>query len=76
VKKASIHEIILINRSFPADHFEGGDRRINMKNRTYTSTVKKIDEYERIVFMTDGTAIPINEIISIDGQIFEIMCNG
>ena len=43
---------------------------------TATSTVKKIDEYERIVFMTDGTAIPINEIISIDGQIFEIMCNG
>lgn len=43
---------------------------------TVVSTVKKIDEYERIVFMTDGTAIPINEIISIDGQIFEIMCNG
>ncbi|MDD4496450.1 MAG: hypothetical protein PHV32_19270 [Eubacteriales bacterium] len=43
---------------------------------TAISTVKKVDEYERIVVMTDGTAIPINEIISIDGQIFEIMCNG
>jgi uncharacterized protein (UPF0248 family) len=38
---------------------------------TAVGPVKKIDEYERIVFMTDGTAIPIDEIISIDGQIFE-----
>jgi len=43
---------------------------------TAISTVKKIDEYERIVVMTDGTAIPIDEIISIDGQIFETMYYG
>lgn len=35
------------------------------------SSVKKIDKYERVVVMTDGTAIPIDEIIGIDGQIFE-----
>ena len=40
---------------------------------TAISTVKKIDEYERVVVMTDGTAIPIDEIISIDGQMFETM---
>lgn len=34
-------------------------------------TVKKIDEHERVVFMTDGTVIPIDEIVSIDGKIFE-----
>jgi hypothetical protein len=43
---------------------------------TAISTVKKIDEYERVVVMTDGTAIPIDEIISIDGQIFETICDG
>ena len=37
---------------------------------TAISTAKKIDKYERVVLMTDGTAIPIDEIISIDGQIF------
>jgi len=26
--------------------------------------------------MTDGTAIPIDEIINIDGQIFETMYDG
>ncbi len=40
---------------------------------TAISTAKKIDEYERVVVMTDGTAIPIDEIISIDGQIFDSM---
>lgn len=43
---------------------------------TAISTAKKIDEYERVVVMTDGASIPIDEIISIDGQIFETMCDG
>ena len=38
---------------------------------TAAGTAKKIDKYERVVVMTDGTLIPIDEIISIDGQIFE-----
>lgn len=40
---------------------------------TATGSAKKIDEYKRVVVMTDGTAIPIDEIISIDGQIFVSM---
>jgi hypothetical protein len=43
---------------------------------TAISTAKKIDEFERVVVMSNGTAIPIDEIISIDGQIFETMCDG
>ena len=37
---------------------------------TAIGTVKKIEEYERFVVMTDGSVIPIDEIISIEGQIF------
>jgi hypothetical protein len=33
---------------------------------TVINKVKKIDVYERIVVMTDGKVIPIDEIISID----------
>ena len=36
-----------------------------------TGTVKKIDVFKRAVVMSNGTVIPFNEIISIDGQIFE-----
>jgi hypothetical protein len=43
---------------------------------TAISKAKKIDEYERVIVMTDGTVIPIDEIISIDGKIFETMCEG
>lgn len=37
---------------------------------TAIGAVKKTDEYERIVAMTDGTVIPVDEIISIEGDIF------
>lgn len=40
---------------------------------TVISTAKKIDEYEWVIVMTDGIVIPIDEIINIDGQIFETM---
>ena len=38
---------------------------------TATSAAKKIDEHKRIVIMTDGTTIPIDEIVGIEGAIFE-----
>ncbi|MFT9057035.1 MAG: hypothetical protein ABF449_10530 [Ethanoligenens sp.] len=37
---------------------------------TAGGSVKKIDEYERVVVMADGTVIPIEEIVSIDGRIY------
>ena len=40
---------------------------------TAFGSVKKINEYERVVIMNDGTKIQIDDIISIDGQIFEKM---
>jgi hypothetical protein len=42
---------------------------------TAIGTAKKIDECERFVVMTDGTAIFIDDIISIDGEIFEAICD-
>lgn len=38
---------------------------------TATDTVKKIDVFERVIVMRNGTVIPFDEIISIDGRIFE-----
>lgn len=35
---------------------------------TMNSSVKKIDMYERVIIMVDGTAIPIDEIINIEGE--------
>lgn len=45
------------------------------KGGSYITTVgqvKKIKEHERLIVMADGIEIPMDEIISIDGQIFEV----
>jgi hypothetical protein len=40
---------------------------------TATGAARKIDEYRRIVIMTDGTTIPIDEIVAIEGAMFETL---
>ena len=37
---------------------------------TVTGSVKKIDEYEHLVIMRDGTKIPIDDIAEIVGEVF------
>ena len=36
-----------------------------------SGTAKKIDAHERVVVMTNGATIPIDEIVGIDGPIFQ-----
>ncbi|NCB34596.1 MAG: hypothetical protein EOM58_00980 [Clostridia bacterium] len=38
---------------------------------TAAGTVKKIDEYHRIVVMAGGLKVPIDDIIAIDSAVFE-----
>ena len=38
---------------------------------TVTGAVKSVEEYERIVVLKDKTAIPIDRIYAIDGEIFD-----
>lgn len=54
-------------------YFQPDERKTGGAYLTASGTAKKIDEYERVVLMSDGTVIPIDEIIRIDGQIFEAM---
>jgi hypothetical protein len=54
-------------------YFQPDAKKIGGAYVTAVSSAKKIDEYGRVVVMADGAAIPIDEIISIDGQIFESM---
>ena len=52
-------------------YFKPDERKNGGAYVTITGTVKRIDEYKRVVIMTGETEIPINEISSIEGQIFE-----
>lgn len=54
-------------------YFQPDEKKAGGAYVTAHGVAKKIDEYERIVTMTDGTVIPIDEIINIDGEIFGVM---
>ena len=50
--------------------FEPDERKAGGAYITVTGTVKKIDEYERIILMQGGEKIPMNEVIELVGEIF------
>lgn len=52
-------------------YFQSDTKKSGGTYVTVINTVKKIDEYEKAIVMKDGTVIPIDEIISIEGQIFK-----
>lgn len=51
-------------------YFKPDDRKTGGAYITTKGCVKTIDAYERTVVMKDGARIPINDIIKIDGELF------
>lgn len=54
-------------------YFQPDEKKDGGAYVTANGIAKKINEYERLLVMEDGMAISIDEIISIEGQIFETM---
>ena len=54
-------------------YFEPDETKAGGAYRKKIGHVKKIDEYERIVIMEDKDKIAIDEIVSIDGSIFDLL---
>lgn len=54
-------------------YFQPDEKKNGGAYVTAAGSVKKIDEYERIVVMTDRKEISIDDIVAIEGQIFEIL---
>ncbi|MGI6403602.1 MAG: hypothetical protein ACOX0K_05140 [Oscillospiraceae bacterium] len=57
-------------------YFQPDSKKTGGAYRTVTGTAKKIDEYHRVVTLTDGTAIPIHDITCMDGEIFKTVYDG
>lgn len=51
-------------------YFVPDERKSGGAYCTETGVIKKIDYYERVVIMRCGTHIPIDEIIGIEGDLF------
>ena len=52
-------------------YFEPDKKKSGGAYISVTGTVKRIDEYERIVIMSDGKKIPIDEIFGLESKLFD-----
>ena len=51
-------------------YFQPDERKAGGKYVSATGTVKKVDDFERRITMRDGTKIPVDDVLSIDGELF------
>ena len=51
-------------------YFQPDERKAGGKYVSAVGTVKKIDDFERRITMRDGTRIPTDDVLSIDGELF------
>ena len=52
-------------------YFKPDERKEGGAYLTITNIVKKIDTYERLVVMMDGSKIPIDEIMELNSELFK-----
>ena len=50
--------------------FQPDERKAGGKYIAATGAVKKVDDFERRITMRDGTRIPMDDVLSIDGELF------
>ena len=58
---------VTITHFVPDEHKDGG------KYVSITEAVKKIDTYEKQIVLVDKSKIPIENILSIEGELFRIL---
>ena len=56
--------VVTVTRFIPDERKEGG------RYEDVTGPVRKIDEYERVLFMEDGTRIPLGNVVMLEGDLF------
>ena len=54
-------------------YFQPDERKVGGKYVSVTGGVKKLDDFERRITMQDGTKIPMDDVLSIDGELFSFL---
>ncbi len=52
-------------------YFVPDEKKAGGEYSTVTGIVKKLDEFQKLIIMMDGTRIPIEEIIDVGGAMFQ-----
>ena len=51
-------------------YFKPDERKSGGEYVTVTGTVKKVDDFERLITMQNGTKIPTDDVLAVDGGLF------
>ena len=51
-------------------YFQPDERKAGGRYVSATGAVKKVDDFERRITMQDGARIPMDDVLSIDGELF------
>ena len=51
-------------------YFKPDERKAGGAYVEVTGTVKKVDDFERLIVMQNGTKMPMDDILNIEGEIF------
>ena len=54
-------------------YFQPDERKAGGKYVSAVGTVKKIDDFERRITMQDGAKIPMDDVLSIEGELFSVL---
>ena len=54
-------------------YFVPDERKSGGAYVTVTGQVKKVDEFERLLILTEGTKIPLDEIQDLSGDLFRVL---
>ena len=53
--------------------FQPDERKAGGKYLTASGAVKKVDDFERRITMQDGAKIPMDDVLSIEGELFSVL---
>ena len=54
-------------------YFKPDDRKAGGAYPSVTGIVKKVDDFEKLLILMDGTKIPMDDIVSLEGEMFPEM---
>ena len=54
-------------------YFKPDERKAGGVYLTTTGTVKKLDDYEQQIVLQDGTKLPMDDILDMEGELFSIL---
>ncbi len=54
-------------------YFKPDERKAGGAYVTITGAVRKIDDFEQMIIMQDGTRIPMGDVLSLEGELFSAL---